>query len=347
MTRNPRTFLTLACTLPLLLAADWRGERAAFQPKPGTSLTKTIAIEGDLELEEMKILVDGQDMSQMMPEMEMSMKTRQKLAVTDTYIQVGDGRPLRLERGYETISSNTVSSGSTPVGDQESNLDFESELEGSKVVFTYEDGEYKAAFAEGTKGDEKLLDGLVEDLDLRGFLADGEMDEGETWKITGETVKALLVPGGDLKLRPAEGNKTMPGMESMNFSPSDMLSELEGTFTATFGGTRSENGVKVAVIRLALDGSSANDLTERMQTMMESIEDERARAMKVSSFDGEWEYEAEGELLWNLEAGHVQGLTLSGELRMIMDVTMGFGDKEMEFSQTYAGSQTITLTTSD
>ncbi|MEQ1893751.1 MAG: hypothetical protein ABL998_14500, partial [Planctomycetota bacterium] len=165
--------------------------------------------------------------------------------------------------------------------------------------------------------------------------------------IAGEAVKALLLPGGDLKLRPAEGSESMAGMESMNFSPSDMLSELEGTFSATFTGTRKENGVQVAVIRLALDGSSANDLTARMQEMMESAEDERARAVKTTAFDGEWEYEAEGELLWNLEAGHVHGLTLSGELRLIMDVTMGFGDKEMEISNIFAGNQTITLTTSD
>jgi hypothetical protein len=280
-----------------------------------------------------------------MPQMEMSMKHHQKLVVADTYVEVGDGRPQRLERAYETISSNTVSSGSTPMGDQESDLDFESELEGHRVVFTQEGG-YQIAFAEGDKGDEKLLDGLEEDIDLRGFLAPGEMDEGDTWKITGEAVKNLLVPGGDLKLRPAEGNETMPGMETMNFSPSDMLSELEGTFEATFAGTRSEDGVKVAVIRLALDGTSANDLTERMQAMMEAVPDERARAVKISSFDGEWEYEAEGELLWNLEAGHVQGLTLSGELRMIMDITMELGENEMELSQTYAGNQTISFTTS-
>lgn len=347
MTKKSRAFLTLAFTTPMLLAGDWRGEHAAFQPKPGTTLTKTVEIEGDLELEEMKVLVDGADMSQMMPEMEMSMKTHQKLVVADTYVEVADGQPQRLERSFEVISSKTASSGSTPAGDQESNIELESELEGSKVVFNFEDGEYKAAFAEGTKGDEKLLDGLVEDIDLRGFLAAGEMDEGETWKIAGEAVKALLLPGGDLKLRPAEGSESMAGMESMNFSPSDMLSELEGTFSATFTGTRKENGVQVAVIRLALDGSSANDLTARMQEMMESAEDERARAVKTTAFDGEWEYEAEGELLWNLEAGHVHGLTLSGELRLIMDVTMGFGDKEMEISNIFAGNQTITLTTSD
>jgi hypothetical protein len=347
MTKNPRAFLTLAFTTPLLLAGDWRGELAAFQPKPGTSLTKSIEIAGDLELEETKLLLDGKDMSQAMPEMEMSMKTHQKLVVADTYLEVEDGRSRRLARTFETISSNSASSMSTQMGDQESDIDLESELEGLAVVFTFEDGGYRCAFAEGTKGDEKLLDGLEEDIDLRGFLAEGEMDEGETWKIPAEAVKALLLPGGDVKLRPSEGSETMPGMEAMNFSPRDMLSELEGTFSATFDGTRSENGVKVAILRLALDGSSANDLTERMQKMMETVEDERARAMKIDAFDGEMSFEAEGELLWNLEAGHVQGLTLSGELRMIVDMTMGFGDQEMELSQTFGGTQTITLTTSD
>jgi len=349
MIQNPRAFLALTFATPLLLAGDWQGERAEFRPEVGASLSKTIEIEGDLGLEEMKLLVGGQDVTSMIGQMEMSMKHRQKLVVEDTYVAVGEGRPQRLERSFEEISSNTVSSGSTMVGDQESDMSFESELEGSKVVFTWEDGEYTVVFAEGEKGDEKLLEGLVEDIDLRRFLAPGEVEEGESWKIEGGAVKELLLPGGDLKLRPTEGSAAMPGMETMNFSPSDMLSELEGTFEATFAGTRSENGAKVAVIRLALDGSSANDLTERMQSMTEEVAKQTGASMEITSFDGEWEYEAEGELLWNLGSGLLHGLTLSGELRMIMDISMSMSmegnSRDMEMSQTYAGTQTITLTT--
>jgi len=343
----------LVCTLlaPLCLAGDWSAERPAFAPKAGVSLTKTLSVQGDLELEEMKLMMGGQDLSEMAGQMEMSMKHETRLVVEDTYLAVEDGRPTRLKRTFEEISSSSHSSGSSMMGEQQNDMSFESDLEGMSVLFTLDDGDYKATFAEGEKGDEALLEGLVEDTDLRGFLPTKEVKEDDTWKVEPSAVKALLVPGGDLKLRPSEGNEATPGLDSMNFSPSDMLSELEGTFEATFKGTRKEGDVQVAVIALAIECTSANDLTERMQSMTDSMDDQlpEGASMKVTAFDGEYEYEAEGELLWNLETGLLHGLQLSGELRMIMDVSMSMSmqgmDNDMELSQTYAGSQTLTLTT--
>lgn len=350
MIHNARALVSTLLA-PLCLAGDWSADRPTFAPKAGTSLTKTLSVQGDLELEEMKLMMGGQDLSEMAGQMEMSMKHETRLVVEDTYVAMEDGRPAKLKRTYEEIGSSSHSSGSTMMGEQQNDMSFESDLEGKSVVFTLDGDEYKAAFADDEKGDEELLEGLVEDTDLRGFLPSKEVKEDESWKVGAEAVKALLVPGGDLKLRPAEGQDAAGGLESMNFSPSDMLSELEGTFEATFKGTRKEGGVTVAVIAIAIDCSSANDLTERMQSMTESMDDQlpEGASMKVTAFDGEYEYEAEGELLWNLESGLLHALQLSGELRMIMDVSMSMSmqgmDNDMELSQTYAGSQTLTLTT--
>jgi hypothetical protein len=68
--------------------------------------------------------------------------------------------------------------------------------------------------------------------------------------------------------------------------------------------------------------------------------------------DIEYELEAEGELLWDLETDLVSGLTLSGEMKLLMDMSMdlkmgGEGEKAMDISQTYAGTQTFTLTTGE
>lgn len=342
----------LVCTLfaPLCLASNWNADRPAFAPKDGTSLTKTLNIQGDLELEEMKLMMGGQDLSEMAGQMEMSMKHETRVVVKDTYLASEDGRPTKLKRTFEEIASNSRTSGSSMMGEQQNDATLASELEGKSVQFTLDDGDYAIAFADDEKGDETLLEDLVEDMDLRGFLPSKEVKEDDTWKVDASAVKALLVPGGDLKLRPEEGSDAA-SLESMNFSPSDMLSELEGTFEATFKGTRSEDGVNVAVIAISIDCSSANDLTERMQSMTESMDDQlpEGASMKVTSFDGEYEYEAEGELLWNIETGLLHALQISGELRMIMDVAMSMSmqgnDNEMELSQTYAGNQTLTLTT--
>lgn len=349
MIHNARALVSTLLA-PLCLAGDWSADRPTFAPKAGTSLTKTLSVQGDLELEEMKLMMGGQDLSEMAGQMEMSMKHETRLVVEDTYVALEDGRPTKLKRTYEEIGSSSHSSGSSMMGEQKNDSKFESDLEGKSVLFTLDGDEYSATFADDEKGDEELLEGLVEDIDLRGFLPSKEVAEDDSWKVEAAAVKALLVPGGDLKLKPAEG-ADMPGLESMNFSPSDMLSELEGTFEATFKGTRKEGDVTVAVIAVAIDCSSANDLTERMQSMTDAMDDQlpEGASMKVTAFDGEYEYEAEGELLWNLESGHLHALQLSGELRMIMDVSMSMSmqgmDNDMELSQTYAGSQTLTLTT--
>jgi hypothetical protein len=353
MTSTSRSFWPLCIAVPFLLASDWSGQRIAFQPKAGATLSKTLELEVDQELEEMKVLVGGQDMSAMMPEFEMTMKHRRKLVFVDTYHAVGEKGPERLERTFEVISAGIHSSGSTPMGEQENDTTLESELEGLKVVFTHEDGEYQVAFAEGTEGDEDLLEGLEEDFDLRGFLPKDEVEEGASWSLDGEAIKRLLVPAGDLKLRPVEGSEAaqMPGMDSMNYSPVDLLDEVEGELEATFTGTRKEGDARVAVVRLVLDFSSAKDLTEMTQAATSAVGDQMGATMTVDSCDGEMEYEAEGELLWNLDTGLVQGLTLSGELRMVVDISMGMTmqgkSQDMEMSMSYGGNQTVTLTVGD
>jgi hypothetical protein len=87
------------------------------------------------------------------------------------------------------------------------------------------------------------------------------------------------------------------------------------------------------------------------QAATSAVGDQMGATMTVDSCDGEMEYEAEGELLWNLDTGLVQGLTLSGELRMVVDISMGMTmqgkSQDMEMSMSYGGNQTVTLTVGD
>jgi hypothetical protein len=73
--------------------------------------------------------------------------------------------------------------------------------------------------------------------------------------------------------------------------------------------------------------------------------------MKIKAMDLEYELEAEGELLWDLERGLAHSLRLSGDVRFIVDnsmsVSMGEMHQEIESSQTFAGNQTLTFTTGE
>lgn len=353
MKTKSRTFLPLAVLVPFLLASDWAGDKPSFQPKAGTTLSKRVSIQNELELDDMSMELDGQDMSEMAGQIEISMKVTMELAVTDRYEVLSGGRPTKLKRSFDEISSITHASVSNPMaGAEEKDIPLESELERSTVVFSWDEDEssYGVAF-DGREGDEELLEGLEEDLDLRGFLPGTEVAEGDSWAIPAEAVKAALAPGGNLKLRPEGQSDPMSGMNQ--FSQSDLIGELDGEFTAVYAGTREDDGPRVAVIRLKIEAKSAKDMTENLEDIQEQMKGDLPPGleMNITALDGEYEFEAEGELLWNLEAGHVHELHLSGEVRMIVDMSMNMqmGEKaqSMEVSQTYVGNQTITLTTGE
>lgn len=351
MKLNSRSLFALVVLAPLVLANDPAGDKLEYSPKAGTTLSKHAVIEGEMELEDMKLEVDGQDMSQM-AEVQMAVKSETKLSVTDRYEALADGRPTKLVRTFDEVSSSTHISGNNPMaGPQESDIPMASELEGMTVVFTWDGDAYDVAFDGDQKGDESLLEELEENLDLRGFLPTSEVAEGDTWSIPAEAVKTILAPGGDTKLRPDAGGDPM-GMDQ--FSQNDMIGDLTGTFEAAYAGTRENDGSRVAVIKLTIDVRSAQDMTERMGEMKEQMKENMPPGLEfdVSSMDMEYALEAEGELLWNLETGLVASLHMSGEVRMITDMSMdmkieGQGDKSMEISQTFTGNQTLTLTTGE
>jgi hypothetical protein len=346
--------LLLLTALVVPLAAPSGPEAPRFHPSAGTIRLKNLEQENELELEKMTLEVNGSDMSEMAGQVEVAMKTTLKLSVADHYVAMGDGRPATLKRSFEEISGNTHVSQSTMMGDDEKDIPSSSELEGTTVVFTWdEDGAaFRTSYEEGDEGDEELLEDLVEDLDLRGMLPEGEVKEGDSWEMPAEAVRALLVPGGDVKLRPDESSgDPMGGMDQM--SPTDMIGDLEGTFSATYRGVRDEDGVSVAVIELQIEAQSAQDLTERMSAMRDEMKKNLPDGMEVeiSSFDSEFELEAEGELLWDVEAGLAHSLHVSGPVRMIVDVSMnmqmGDQDQAMVMSQTFVGNQTFTWTTGE
>ena len=248
--------------LPLFLAAATAGDKPTFQPKSGSTVVKHISIESEVELEDLKMEVNGQDMSEAAGQIEMAMKIHLQLDTTDQYVAVEGGRPTKLKRTFDALSSTTHVSGSNPMaGPTDKDIALESELEGLAVVFSWDadSSSYDVAFDGEKQGDEALLEGLEEDLDLRNFLPSSEVSKGDTWEIPAAAIKAVLAPGGNLKLLPSDDSDSSSGAEQ--FSPNDMIGDLEGEFVGTLGDTREEDGVKVAVIQIKIKGHSAKDMT--------------------------------------------------------------------------------------
>ena len=94
------------------------------------------------------------------------------------------------------------------------------------------------------------------------------------------------------------------------------------------------------------------DMTDFFKEMMEDGEMPEGldMEMEVHSADNEYEFEGEGLLLWNLEAGHVYSFELRGSgtttMDMAMAMTMQGNDMDFEQMIVMSSDETITITTS-
>jgi hypothetical protein len=349
--KHKRNTLAPILLAPAVLALGHLGEQPSFAPEEGATLTKRARTESELSLDEMKMNMGGQEIDSSAMGMEMTSAVTQVVTVTDSYVSVGEGRPLKLKRSYDELSSQTEVSVSGPMGDQDSDISGSSELEGTSVVFSWDDDaeEYEAAFDEDSDGDEDLLEGLLEDMDMRGLLPDGDVSEGDVWDVDPGQLRGIFSPGGKVKIEPEDVDFSMGGAPSSNMN--EMMEEFEGEVTAKFVGVREDDEARVAVIELTIDVSSANDLTEFMEEMMENMEMPEGMEIEVmaDAFDMEFLFEGKGEVLWNLGTGLLHSLEISGDVSQVMDTTMNMNmagqEQTIEQSMSFAGSQVITIET--
>lgn len=339
-------FPALLLPLPLLLGSNAPAARVAFAVADGKSLTKTFEVKADLSLEDMTMGGAGG----MMPEMEMTMGVSYKIGVSDEYVKVEGGKPKQLKRTFDSLSSDVNTSMKMEImgqsRDQDSSTSATSELEGKSVQFTWdaEKKEYARAF-DPAGGEEKLLEGLREDMDLRALLPDGEVKEGEEWELDPKDLVDVLAPGGNMSLKPKDtpdGGMGMgaSGMENM----ADMFGDdVEGKCKAQFTGMRDVEGVQLAVVKITIDMKAKTDMTDRVKEQMKEQDlPPEVEGMEFKSVDIEYSLEAEGELLWNVAGGHFHSLDLSGTSGFKSDQSMAIKvqgremniDQSMEFSGT-------------
>lgn len=343
---------TLLLPLPLLLASNAPATRVAFTVADGKSLTKSFEMKSDLSLEDMTM---GGAAGGMMPDIEMTMGIAYKVSVTDEYAKVDGGTPKKLKRTFDALGSDVTTSMKMEImgqsRDADTNSSAESELEGKSVLFTW-DGEKKEfvrAF-EPAGGEEKLLEGLREDMDLRALLPDGEVKEGEEWNIDPKELVDVLAPGGDLALKPKESGGEEDGM---GMGPSGMENladmfgdDVEGKATAKFTGMREVDGAQCAVVKLTIAIKSKTDMTEQVREQLKGEDPpEGVESMDITSLDVEYELEAEGELLWNVAGGHFHSLDLSGTNNFKSDqaISMKVGGRDMAIEQSMEFSGTTSF----
>ena len=347
-----RNLIPAAVLLPILLSSHVPGDRIRFSPSEGSSATKTFENKAEFTLQSMKLAMNGSE-PPTKPEMEMTITSTQKVVVTDDYLGNRDGAPKKLRRSFDELGNSVAISmkmqmmGNTQ--NQDKNTTGESELQGKKVVFTWDDdkGEYRKAFEPAADKDNLLKD-LDEDMDLRELLPKDEVKEGGEWDIDVKKLASVLAPGGNLSIVPkeAEGAESsgmdMPGMSSVG---EWLRGALDGSATGKFKGVREVDGAKMGVIEVTAKISVSKDMTDMVEEMMKKAK--QPVEMQVDHMDVDFKMEATGELVWDLAAGHAHSFSISGPSHVNMDMAMKVDAQGQKMSIDYgmelSGTMGLTL----
>jgi hypothetical protein len=343
--------LATVVALPALVAFAPKADSVKFAPEAGSTATKTFKTNWDFSLDDMTVLMNGEP-NPMMPEISMQMTIAQDVSVTDTYDAVGDGRPSKLTRKFDSsnfdweMKAEVDMMGETD--EQDANASGTSKLDGSTVVFTWdeESGAYKAAFPEGVEGDAELLENLSEDMDLRGLLPkSGELTAGDSYDIELASLIDVFAPGGDLKLDvQIEGAEDAGGPDPSMMGDFRRIFEemVAGEANGKFVGTKEIDGVTVGVIELTFKINASRDMSEFVSELMGEQLPEGVD-ISVNRLDVEFGYEGGGELHWNLAAGRAEGLMLKGnaDINVDMEMSTDAGGQAMTFAMEVAMSGTV------
>lgn len=351
-----KKFLFLAAVLflvPVLQAVRPPAAKLRFAPAAGTKLTRTIENKSEFSLDDMSMKMNGQD-SPMMPEIEMSMTQTQHVVVTDEFTKMREGSPKVLRRSYDTLDSQMSVEAKIDMAGQKQEQNHSgkgaSELAGKTVVFTWNDEakEYQTAF-DPAESKSELLEGLQEDMDLRVLLPENEVKEGEEWDIDVKGLAKVIAPGGDLKIKPEEKSEEQSPMGMGDMSGMSGLSEwlgesMEGTAKGKFAGMRTVEGHSFAVVSIDVKVKGAKDLTEISRAAMEKAKRE-GMTMEMKSVDVEFEIAGQGEMLWDVEGGHVHSFEFSGPSSAKIDISIGLEvqNQKMDIDQGMELSGTTTL----
>jgi hypothetical protein len=284
-----------------------------------------------MQLDSMTLTMDGEELPpDALGELDIQIEHSETYVVTDTYEAVEGGKPRRLRRSFDELGGRESSRFSSEEGEKGDASEYASELEGKAVVFTWDEetGRFDAAFAADHVGAADLLADLDEDMDLRRLLPERPVAEGESWSIDPRAFSAVLDPGGDLGLEIEGGLEEGPDDSDKE---AQLRANLAGSITATYRGTRADDGVHQALIALACEISTYAE---------QPLEGDEVPEGTNGTDRIEIRFDLEGELCWDLAHGHASSFELSGANEYTDRQTFAedFEGQRFEHSQTMAFS---------
>jgi hypothetical protein len=325
----------------LLLSLD--GPR--FAPAEGSSVRKRYTERTSLSLDSAEMRLGNQVIRP--PALEFDVKVARELAVVDTYAALGKERPARLSRVFERIAGALeVSSQEEGRGREVAQAAYRSPLTGLEVVFTWDEEQetYGVAFGQKVEdGDAELLEGLLEDADLRALLPEGDAKEGDEWALDPAALGALLSPCGDLRWVPVPGNAPDPGALVIGhfYGVGEIGAGLAGEAKARLLSLASGE----AVIRVDLEVTAERNAYGRMVELAGELAGDGEDSVSFDEFRVTTTVDGTATLIWDLARGRARSLELKADVDAVLKAKTRGLNMQMVFE--LSGETTLALGTSD
>ena len=310
-------------SLLLFVFAGPGEEEIDFAPALESSLSKRFSTEGEVALDDLQILMNGQEMDPAMMglDSDLGMSFGYVVACRDEYRAVADGRPTKLLRTYEEFAGWYVD----PEGEEQ--RESNDEVLDAAILFAWdaEEESYALSFEEGDLDDEDL-EGLAEDLDLRALLPDGPVEEGASWDVAGPDLLGVLLAGVDVPgvLAEAEADDEVP--EVVHAFLDDLVEDAGGR--CSFAGHEEVDGRTLAVLRLESTIDSSIDIDPSL------LGDSEGMGLADARFEVSVELDIEGTCLWDVAGGHFVRFDLEAFGSVALDAAATAPDAGLDFEGT-------------
>ncbi len=252
---------------------------------------------------------------------------KRTVRVTDEVLEPGPQRPEKFRRYMDQalleVDVQVPVEGRKP---KKLRLDATGGMEGKSIVFTWvpEENEY-GRYYDDEEGVEEDLPKLDARCDFAAFLPGGAVEEGAEWEVDPRAFRAFLGPGGSLgfDLKPI-GDLQLA--RTLRLGLGTHMHELfdgdvDGKLTARYVGRREVEGRTLGVIALTADLEARADLTE--QAMDYRTQAEREFGIRPLRVDVRLALEGEGEILWDLEGGHLAATSFEANEHLSAELEAG------------------------
>jgi len=313
-------------TLPFLQSSKPTADSIRFAPSTEMAVAMEFSNSVEFFLEDFSAEMMGQDMTEMVGDVEASMNVDIDVEFTDTYREVDGGMPVAFTRTYGEASINGELTGAAQGESDTQSFELMDGMDGHTIIFEWdaEEDDYVRSYPEDVEGDEEILENLSARVDLAFLLPEGEVSEGDEWEIDPAPLVEVLIPGGDLNYDTPEGDRESAagGEQEMDEETLELLRQMmSGDATGTYNGMNDDG---MAVIGVTLDLAGDTNLADMIADAMSNIPD--ADPAEMPSFDDftvDLALEGEGTLIWDPRSGHVVSFSMSAETEVSLSVAMG------------------------